>query len=111
MKRSRDGSRSRKNRIKENRTRCRETEQNPSLLHREVFFFRKEIKRLPCRCAAGAEGLRSMGIGASTSNKQKRLGSTQTLLASFFAMMECRLRGDQLLRLEWYCYDEKLSET
>ena len=66
MKRSRGGSRSRKNRIKENRTRCRETEQNPSLLHREFFFFRKEIKRLPCRCAAGAEGLRSMGIGAST---------------------------------------------
>ena len=81
MKRSRDGSRSRKNRIKENRTRCRETEQNPSLLHREIFLFPEGSKASAMQMRSRSRRPPFHGDWGKYPNKQKRLGSTQTLLA------------------------------
>ena len=76
-----------------------------------IFLFPEECKASALQMHSRSRRPPFHGDWGEDPNKQKRLGSTQTLLASFFAMMECRLRGDQLLRLEWYCYDEKLFET
>lgn len=42
----------------------------PSSLHRVFFFLAAVHKRLFYRCAAGAAGLRSLGIGEAFLNKQ-----------------------------------------
>lgn len=42
----------------------------PSSLHRVFFFLAAVHKRLFYRCAAGAAGLRSLGIGEGFLNKQ-----------------------------------------
>ena len=41
-----------------------------SSLYRVFFFLAAVHKRLFCRCAAGAAGLRSLGIGEGFLNKQ-----------------------------------------